>query len=164
MSWRGNLRCVLAALSVFGGGAGAHAASLEVKTTHGTVAGAALPGDIVAFKGLRYAQPPTGQLRWKPPAPPSDWSSVQPATDFGPACIQPHSVSGSIYSDFPPKTDEDCLFLNVWMPVHAAQAPVMVWIHGGSLRSGNLASGLYDGSQIARKGVVMVTVNYRLGV
>jgi para-nitrobenzyl esterase len=164
MSWHGNFRCALAALTVFCGIPWAHAAPLEVKTIHGTVAGVALPGDIVAFKGLRYAQPPIGQLRWKPPAPPSDWSGVQPAADFGPACIQPHSISGSIYSDFPPKTQEDCLFLNVWKPARAVRAPVMVWIHGGSLRAGNLASGLYDGSQLARKGVVIVTVNYRLGV
>jgi para-nitrobenzyl esterase len=142
----------------------AHAALPTVKTIHGTVSGVTLPGDITAFKGIRYAQPPIGELRWKPPAPPSDWTGVQAATDFGSACIQPHSVSGSIYADFPARISEDCLFLNVWKPAHASKAPVMVWIHGGSLRAGNLAGGLYDGSQLARKGVIMVTVNYRLGV
>lgn len=141
------------------------AAPDTVQTTHGAVVGVALfGGDITAFEGIRYAQPPTGELRWKPPLPPSDWTGVQIATEFGSACIQPHSVSGSIYSDFPAKISEDCLFLNVWKPARAAKAPVMVWIHGGSLRSGNLASGIYDGSQLARKGVIVVTVNYRLGV
>jgi para-nitrobenzyl esterase len=142
----------------------AYAAPPTVRTTHGTLAGVALPGDIIAFKGIRYAQAPVGGLRWKPPVAPADWSGVQSVADFGPACIQPHSVGGSIYSDFPARTDEDCLFLNIWKPAHASKAPVMVWIHGGSLRSGNLASGLYDGSQLARKGVIVVTVNYRLGV
>jgi len=142
----------------------AHAALPTVKTIHGTVSGVALPGEITAFKGIRYAQPPLGELRWKPPAPPSDWTGVQAATDFGSACIQPHAVSGSIYADFPARISEDCLFLNVWKPAHASKAPVMVWIHGGSLRAGNLASGLYDGSQLARKGVIMVTVSYRLRV
>jgi para-nitrobenzyl esterase len=136
-----------------------------VQTTHGTIIGVSLEdGKLTAFKGIRYAQSPTGELRWKPPVPATDWTGTVNAADFGPSCIQPHSVSGSIYADFPGKMSEDCLFLNVWKPVHASKAPVMVWIHGGSLRSGNLATGLYDGSQLARQGVVVVTLNYRLGV
>ncbi len=139
--------------------------SVPVQTTHGTVVGRTLFGsDLTVFKGIRYAQSPTGDLRWKPPVPATDWSGSRDTVDFGPACMQPTSPSGSIYSDYPPRTSEDCLFLNVWKPTHAARAPVMVWIHGGSLRAGNLAAGLYDGSQLARQGVIVVTVNYRLGV
>jgi para-nitrobenzyl esterase len=136
-----------------------------VRTTHGTVSGVALAGgELIVFKGIRYAQPPVGELRWKPPVPVSDWSGVHPAEDFGPACIQPPSAAGSIYADLPARMNEDCLFLNVWKPARASNAPVMVWIHGGSLRSGNLASPLYDGSHLASKGVIVVTINYRLGV
>ena len=124
----------------------------------------AMAADITAFKGIRYAQPPIGELRWKPPVPVTDRADPNPASDFGTACIQPASPSGSIYSDLPARMSEDCLFLNVWKPTAATRAPVMVWIHGGSLRVGNLAAGLYDGSELARKGVVVVTLNYRLGV
>jgi para-nitrobenzyl esterase len=138
--------------------------SIPVQTTHGTVVGRVLPGvDLTVFKGIRYAQAPTGELRWKPPVPAAAWADSHSAEDFGPACIQPSSASGSIYADLPPRMSEDCLFLNVWKPTGAARAAVMVWIHGGSLRSGNPASGMYDGSQLARQGVVIVTVNYRLG-
>jgi len=142
----------------------------------------AMAADITAFKGIRYAQPPIGELRWKPPVPVTDRAEPNPASDFGTACIQPSSPSGSIYSDLPARMSEDCLFLNIWKPTAATteaqrrefpeaptarlgtRAPVMVWIHGGSLRVGNLAAGLYDGSELARKGVVVVTLNYRLGV
>jgi para-nitrobenzyl esterase len=139
--------------------------SVPVETSHGTVLGRTIPGaDLTVFKGIRYAQAPTGELRWKPPIPAANWTGPREADDFGPACIQPSSPSGSIYSDHPARTSEDCLFLNVWKPTRATRAPVMVWIHGGSLRTGNLAAGLYDGSQIARQGVIVVSVNYRLGV
>jgi para-nitrobenzyl esterase len=136
-----------------------------VETSHGAVSGIALPdAHLTLFKGIRYAQPPTGELRWKPPVPASDWTGVRTAAEFGPSCIQPDSGPASLYRDFPERMSEDCLFLNVWKPAQATRAPVMVWIHGGSLRSGNLASGLYDGSQLARQGVVVVSLNYRLGV
>ncbi len=123
----------------------------------------ALPAwaQVTVFKGIRYAQAPVGDLRWKPPVP---VAGAKPGTDFAPACIQPPSPQGSIYAEYPANTSEDCLFLNVWQPAHASKAPVMVWIHGGSLRVGNLASGLYDAGPIAARGVVVVTVNYRLGV
>jgi para-nitrobenzyl esterase len=135
-----------------------------VHTVQGDISGLALPGgDVTVFRGLRYAQPPTGALRWKPPIAPSDWTGVRAAVEFGPACIQPLPTTPTLYTDNPARMSEDCLFLNIWQPAHVAHAPVMVWIHGGSLRSGNLASGLYDGSQLARKGVIVVTLNYRLG-
>lgn len=135
-----------------------------VQTTHGAVSGVALPGDITVFRGIRYAKAPTSDLRWKPPVPPSDWKGVQTAAEFGAACMQPLSPSNSIYADDLPQTSEDCLFLNVWKPAHALNAPVMVWIHGGALRGMSGSQGLDDGSQLARKGMVVVTLNYRLGV
>jgi len=157
----------LAAAAIFSAGSMAtssDSSSQIVHITQGAIAGVELPGGIVAFKGIRYAQPPTGDFRWRPPVPPPVWTGVRPAKDFAPACPQPPSPSGSIYWDFPARTDEDCLFLNVWQPARAEKAPVMVWIHGGSLRTGNLAAGIYDGSQLARNGVIVVTLNYRLGV
>ena len=135
-----------------------------VQTTHGAVSGVALPGDVTVFRGIRYAQAPTGELRWKPPVPPPDWKGVQTATEFGPACMQPVSASTSIYADNPPAIAEDCLFLNVWKPARASKAPVMVWIHGGALRGMSGSQGLDDGSELARKGVIVVTMNYRLGI
>lgn len=135
-----------------------------VSTTHGKVAGIELPGNIVAFKGIRYAQPPTGEMRWKPPVPAAGWTEVRQAEDYGPACMQLRATVQSVYTDDPPRMSEDCLFLNLWKPKRAAKAPVMVWIHGGALRGGHLMGDLYDGSQLARKGVVVVTANYRLGI
>lgn len=134
-----------------------------VTTAHGSLQGV-MQGDIHVLKGIRYASPPTGGLRWKPPLPPAAWTGVRAATEFGPACAQPPSPKGSLYADRPAVMSEDCLFLNIWAPADAARAPVMVFIHGGSLRVGNLAGGLYDGSELARHGVILVTVGYRLGV
>ncbi len=134
-------------------------------TRYGAVRGRALPAGIVAFKGIRYAEPPVGPLRWKPPLPPAAWTGVHAAGEFGPAALQARSPEGSIYADLPQRMSEDCLFLNIWTPsAPPAQSPVMVWIHGGALRVGNLAGGLYDGAELARRGVVVVTVGYRLGV
>ena len=142
----------------------AQSSTATVSTTHGPVTGAALPGNVTVFKGIRYAQAPAGDLRWKPPVPASAWTETLSATEFAPSCMQPRLPQGNVYLDEPPRMSEDCLFLNVWKPARASKAPVMVWIHGGALRYGNLASGLFDGSQLARKGVVVVTLNYRLGV
>ena len=150
------LRCATASAS----GAGPE----TVQTVHGAVSGVALPGEITVFRGIRYAQAPTGDLRWKPPVPPPAWKGVQGATEFGPACVQQNSASNSIYSDVLPQVSEDCLFLNVWRPAHASKAPVLVWIHGGALRGMSGSQALDDGSQLARKGVIVVTLNYRLGI
>ena len=133
-------------------------------TESGAVAGAQLAGGMLVFRGIPYALPPTGGLRWRPPAPANSWQGVRDATAFGPSCMQPRSQKGALYADDPPKMSEDCLYLNVWKPTGAAKAPVMVWIHGGALVSGNLASPLFDGSALAAQGVVVVTLNYRLGV
>lgn len=138
--------------------------STIVRTARGALRGESLAGGVTVFRGIRYAEPPVGELRWKPPVAAAPWADVLPAIDFGAACTQVSSVPDSIYARKLKGMSEDCLFLNVWRPPQAANAPVMVWVHGGSLRTGGSASGLYEGSALARKGVVVVTLNYRLGV
>jgi para-nitrobenzyl esterase len=139
-------------------------AALTVRTRRGALAGLGLRDGVTVFKGIRYAEPPVNDRRWRPPVAAAAWSGVRPALEFGPACPQTPSPAGSVYAQLPPRMSEDCLFLNVWRPRDAASAPVMLWLHGGSLRRGDPASGLYDGQALARKGNVIVTVNYRLGV
>lgn len=139
-------------------------ADVTVVTTRGALAGLELTGGVCVFRGIRYAEPPVGRSRWKPPVAAAAWRTVRRAVDFGAACPQLLSPAGSIYAQQPRRMSEDCLFLNVWRPSGVVNAPVMVWLHGGALRTGDPASGLYDGQQLARKGAVIVTVNYRLGV
>jgi para-nitrobenzyl esterase len=138
--------------------------SAIVRTTRGALAGQSLPGGVTAFMGIRYAEPPIGNLRWKPPVAAAPWPGVRPAINSGAACVQVRSAPDSIYGRDLSLMSEDCLFLNVWRPAHASNAPVMVWVHGGSLRTGDSANPMHDGSALARKGVVLVTLNYRLGV
>jgi para-nitrobenzyl esterase len=125
----------------------------------GAVSGSALGDkkDVHVYKGIPFAAPPVGNLRWKPPQPVKRWDGVRVCTDFGPACPQPKvAIFGAA------RTNEDCLYLNVWAPAkHAGERlPVMVWIHGGAYVIG---SGSIDGEALARQGVVVVTINYRLG-
>lgn len=120
-------------------------------------------GSVHAFKGIPYAQAPVGALRWKPPVPIPAWKDTRDATQPGAACIQPKGKPDSLYFWNLPKTSEDCLYLNVWAPVKADKAPVFFWIHGGALSSGAGAEPMYDGTKIAERGIVVVTINYRLG-
>jgi para-nitrobenzyl esterase len=133
-----------------------------VKAPAGAVEGDT-SGAVLVFKGLPYALPPIGSARWKPPVAMPTWSGVRDATRFGPACIQPRSRSGSIYAEQYEAMSEDCLFLNIWAPKGARSAPVFVWIHGGSLTTGSSSEALYDGRKLAERGVVVVSINYRLG-
>jgi para-nitrobenzyl esterase len=119
---------------------------------------------IRVFKGLPYAMPPVGAARWKPPAAMPAWTAERDATRFGPACIQPPSRPGSIYSEPPAAMSEDCLSLNIWAPAAGAKLPVFVWIHGGSLTTGAGSQPMYDGTRLAKRGMIVVTINYRLGV
>jgi len=121
-------------------------------------------GELNVFRGLPYAAPPVGPLRWRPPAPLRPWAGERDARVFGPACLQPRAVPGSIYASDLPQLSEDCLTLNVWAPANAKGAPVMVWIHGGSLTAGSSRESMYDGAALARRGIVVVSINYRLGV
>lgn len=133
------------------------------QTASGPVAGELQDG-VRTFKGLPYAAPPVGQGRWRPPAPAARWTQVRDARRFGAACPQPPARPGSIYAAGHAAVSEDCLFLNVWAPEGANRAPVFVWIHGGSLVSGAGSEAMYDGAELAGQGLVVVTINYRLGV
>ena len=141
---------------------GAPAALAQVtsaKVTGGEVSGVAA-NDIATFKGIPFAAPPVGDLRWKPPAPVKPWSGVKKADAFAKACMQAPNTQGNTAP-----VSEDCLYLNVWTPAKAASAklPVIVWIHGGGYVGGSTSIPLYDGSGYARNGVVLVSLAYRLG-
>ena len=134
-----------------------------VRAPAGAVKGE-ISGALQVFKGLPYALPPVGAARWKPPVEMPAWNGVRDATKFGESCIQPKSRSGSIYASDLGAVSEDCLFLNVWAKQGASKAPVMVWIHGGALTTGSSSEPMYDGAKLAERGVVVVSINYRLGV
>lgn len=122
-------------------------------------------GAVRVFKGIPYAQPPVGPLRWRPPARLPVWQGVRKATAFGSACVQPRSRAVSIYTNPPEKMSEDCLTLNIWTPRQARNLPVFVWIHGGALVSGYGHEAMYDGARIAERGdAIVVSINYRLGI
>ncbi|MGA0603190.1 carboxylesterase/lipase family protein [Caulobacter sp. KR2-114] len=137
--------------------------ALTVEAQAGAVHGA-VEGGVRVFRGLPYAQPPTGAWRWRPPRPADPWTGVREATTFGPACMQPVAPPGGLYGDSPARMDEDCLSLNIWTPPQAKGAPVLVWIHGGALLGGSGSDASYDGARLAAQGLVVVTINYRLGV
>ena len=139
------------------------AATVIAKTPDGM-----LQGEVVrklhVFRGISYAQAPVGALRWRPPVPVPKWSGIREARKFGPACVQPKVRPGSIYTWELPPTSEDCLSLNVTAPADAHGAPVFFWIHGGALTTGVGSDPLYDASELAGRGLVVVTINYRMGV
>jgi para-nitrobenzyl esterase len=134
-----------------------------VQTPAGSLQGV-VEGDVNVFKGIPYALPPVGPARWTPPQPMPAWPGIRAATDFGPVCYQPVAKLANIYADTPPSMSEDCLYLNVWTPKNAHNAPVLVWIHGGALLTGWSNEAIYDGAQFAKRGIVLVSINYRLGV
>lgn len=123
-----------------------------------------IEGNLRVFKGIPYARPPVGQLRWKPPVPLPRWSGVRETTEFGAACFQPTNSFVSVYIEPPMPMSEDCLTLNIWAPADAHDAPVFFWIYGGALWGGASRDPLYDGARLAEHGVVVVSINYRLGV
>lgn len=137
------------------------AASPTVRTEIGPVRGTTDQG-VSAYLGLPYAAPPVGPLRWRPPRPARPWSRVRRADAFAPACLQ---TGVSMPGETSPATSEDCLYFNVWTPPQPPKsgAPVIVWIHGGGYANGATALPLYWGDRLARKGVVVVTLAYRLG-
>jgi para-nitrobenzyl esterase len=127
-----------------------------VATADGTVRGQAVAATD-EFLGIPYAAPPVGALRWQPPRPPAPWPGIRAATSYAPHCPQPSSTFGQA------STSEDCLYLNVFTPAanKARNLPVLVWVHGGSLRTGE--SNDYNPAELVRHGAVVVTINYRLG-
>ncbi len=128
--------------------------------TGGQIRGSALEKGGAVFKGIPFAQPPVADLRWRPPAPVKSWTGVRDATSFGAPCAQ--NAGGRVMEN----SQEDCLFLNLWTPEWPAKSrtPVMVWFHGGGNYGGTASTANYDGESLARHGVVLVTVNYRLNV
>jgi para-nitrobenzyl esterase len=141
------------------------ASSDQVKTEAGLVAGTtSADGAVRIFKGIPFAAPPVGDLRWKAPQPPPAWTGVRAADKFGPPCLQT-DVYGDIYfRDNAPS--EDCLNLTIWIPAHpsTARLPVFVWFYGGGFVAGGNSEVRYDGESLARKGILVVSPNYRLGV
>ncbi|HXY70706.1 MAG TPA: carboxylesterase family protein [Gemmatimonadales bacterium] len=147
-------------LALQAGGPGAQAP--EVVIAQGRLAGAVESG-VDAFKGIPYAAPPVGPWRWRPPQPPPGWSATREATSFGPVCPQRGTDRLVARANLP--RSEDCLTLNVWTPglEPGARRPVMVWIHGGGFVQGGSSVPLYDGAALAGRGIVVVSLNYRLG-
>lgn len=135
-----------------------------VEIEGGRIQGAALDPDkmVYAFKGIPFAAPPIGDLRWRPPAPALGWSGVRPCMSYGPTCpqVQMPPPFDEVYQQ-----DEDCLVLNVFTAAREARErrPVMVWIHGGGFYGGSGSTDAYEGRSLAGRGAVLVTINYRLG-
>jgi para-nitrobenzyl esterase len=147
-------KCVVFSLALVAAvSEGSYGFDVTVVTKSGRVKGTGV--GIASFKGIPYAAPPVGRLRWRPPEAPASWNNVRDASQFGPQCPQPR----------PGLSSEDCLSLNIWTPATSApdHLPVMVWIHGGGFFAGSGSLPAYDGEALARRGVVLVTLNYRLG-
>ncbi len=125
-------------------------------------------GTISAFLGVPFAKPPVADLRWKPPVKPAKWKGTRKATEFGARCMQGRIYDDMIFRD--PGPSEDCLYLNVWTPAKLDKGkakdklPVMVWIYGGGFGAGATSEPRQDGTNLAKEGVVVVSMNYRLGI
>jgi para-nitrobenzyl esterase len=132
-----------------------------VQVQSGALQGVGANG-LSIYKGVPYATPPLDELRWREPQPVTHWKGVRKATAFAPACMQ---TGVSMPGETPPAVSEDCLYLNIWAPVRRAgrRLPVLVWIHGGRYTNGSAAMPLYWGDHLAHKGVIVVTIAYRLG-
>ena len=156
--WRETLGwCVLAGIVSMS------AATEPVAVDGGRITGVVDRG-IRLYKGIPYAAPPVGELRWKPPQPVVPWSGVRNASAYGAECPQTQYQVGSIYVRPRQPQSEDCLFLNVWTAAKPGEKrPVLVWIHGGALTRGSSTSDVRDGVPLASKGIVLVSINYRLG-
>ncbi len=141
-------------------------APARVRVQSGELQGVVADG-VESFKGIPYAAPPAGDLRWRPPQPAASWTGVRQAAEFGANCMQgrfgPPPAPGAPAA---PAPSEDCLFLNVWRPARTSltmKLPVMVWIHGGGFMGGSGSSSFTSGTQFAKQGVLLVSINYRLG-
>jgi para-nitrobenzyl esterase len=134
----------------------------QIQIPQGTLSGAGI-GSVSVFKGIPFAAPPVGHLRWRAPQAPANWTGMRDATAFGPVCPQQKRQTDA--RSLPLPESEDCLTLNVWTPNAAptAKLPVMVWIYGGAFVMGGSAFPVYDGIELAQHGVIVVTLNYRLG-
>jgi para-nitrobenzyl esterase len=157
------MKSLIAAVLLLVSPVGALAAD-RVKTANGTVEGTTEPSGIRAYRGIPFAAPPVGELRWKEPQPVKNWEGVKAATQFGPRCMQ-----ASLFGDMVFRSNgmsEDCLYVNVWTPAKSGneRLPVLVYFFGGGFVAGDGSEPRYDGESMAKKGIVALTVNYRLGV
>jgi para-nitrobenzyl esterase len=140
------------------------AAAADTVVVEGGATSGAVDRGIRVFKGIPYAAPPIGERRWRPPQRVVPWKGVRDGSAFGAECPQTQYGDGSVYVRPLQKQSEDCLFLNVWTPARRGEKrPVLVWIHGGALTRGSGISDTRDGVPLALKGIVLVTINYRLG-
>lgn len=147
---------------------------LKVKTNYGYVEGCIVNDSCTLFKGIPYAAPPIGERRFREPIPPTPWEGVRECDTWGNACPQsfhhtPDSPYGiEFYTDceYPPQMNEDCLYLNIWTPASASddKLPVMMWIHGGGVQDGYGHEMEFDGEALTRRGVILITINYRLNI
>lgn len=162
---RTTISLVATALFALGGCATLQPSGDVIAMTHsGKIAGAAQNG-VITFKGVPYAQPPVGDLRWAPPRP-VRWDGVREARAFGLPCLQPTNPDGVTANGagVSGTSSEDCLYLNIWAPAKARNTPIMLWLYGGGGTMGAGSVSTYDGSAFARDGVILVTINYRHGV
>lgn len=149
--WIAAAGLLLAALAVPAQGA---------ETDSGAISGTR-EGTVTVYRGVPFAAPPVGDLRWRPPQPVKPWSGVRSADRFAPACMQ---TGVSMSGEAEPPISEDCLYLNIWAPAAPrGKLPVLVWIYGGGFSNGNASMPLYSGERLAQKGVIVVTVAYRVG-
>lgn len=162
-----QLAIVMTALAgVSLGGASIAQAAEPVQLHSGLISGELLDASkgLQAFRGIPFAAPPLGDLRWRPPQDVAPWDGVRECVEFGPVAPQSPGLTGLVGDPLPP-SDEDCLYLNIWTTKAGTDAkqPVMVWIHGGGFNVGWSNQTAYEGSELAKRGVVIVTINYRLG-
>jgi para-nitrobenzyl esterase len=157
---RWKFTCVLVAAAVQ---LASVAVGQQVVTESGAISGV-LANGLRVYKGIPFAAPPVGDLRWRPPVDAAPWTGTRKADAFAPACMQ---VGVSMPGETTPAVSEDCLYLNIWTPAEAKTAPehlpVIVWIYGGGYINGSASMPLYWGDRLAQKGVVVVTISYRLG-
>jgi len=141
-----------------------HVSAQQVTTANGVLEGVTLPSGITAYKGVPFAQPPVGDLRWKEPQAPLNWKGVRKADSFGPQAMQRFIFSDMMFRSA--GKSEDCLYLNVWTGAKSTKEKraVLVYFYGGGFSAGDGSEYRYDGEALAKKGIVTVTVNYRLGI
>ena len=167
---RATVALTLTSLAILSASAIFAAGPDTVKISGGLISGVTLKSGVRAFKGIPFAAPPIGRLRWREPQPSERWTGTREAHTFGNVCMQPQQpkrvpVNVAVDLADSPKMSEDCLYVNVWTSASNARArlPVMLWIYGGAYREGAGSSPHNDGEALSRKGVVLVTFNYRLG-